>query len=91
MKCKLCENNNLSTIYTVPNVPIFQNKVYATVSEAQNIMTGNVTLVMCSNCGFIFNADFDRKAMNYDAQYQNEQAHSLYFQKYLLAYLCTYF
>ena len=84
MKCKLCENNNLSTIYTVPNVPIFQNKVYATVSEAQNIMTGNVTLVMCSNCGFIFNADFDRKAMNYDAHYQNEQAHSLYFQKYLL-------
>ena len=83
MKCKLCQNNNLSTIYTLSNIPIFQNKVYTTVSEALNIMTGNVELVMCSNCGFIFNADFDRKAMNYDAQYQNEQAHSLYFQKYL--------
>ncbi len=83
MKCSLCQNDNLSTIYTVPNIPVFQNKVYATVSEAQNIITGNVELVMCSNCGFIFNADFDRKIMNYDAQYQNEQAHSLYFQKYL--------
>lgn len=83
MKCKLCQGNNLSTIYTVPNVPVFQNKVYATVSEAQSIMTGNVELVMCSNCGFIFNADFDKRIMNYDAQYQNEQAHSSYFQGYL--------
>jgi hypothetical protein len=57
--------------------------VYATVSEAQNIITGNVELVMCSNCGFIFNADFDRKVMNYDAQYQNEQAYSPCFQRYL--------
>ena len=83
MKCSLCEDDNLSTIYTVPNVPVFQNKVYATVNEAQNIMTGNVELVMCSNCGFIFNTDFDKKVMGYDAQYQNEQAHSPYFQRYL--------
>jgi len=83
MKCSLCQNDNLSTIYTVPNVPVFQNKTYATVSEAKNIMTGNVELVMCSNCGFIFNADFNRKVMSYDAQYQNEQAHSHYFQRYL--------
>ena len=83
MKCSLCQNDNLSTIYTVPNVPVFQNKVYATVSKAQNVITGNVDLDMCSNCGFVFNAAFDRKAMDYDAQYQNEQAHSPYFQKYL--------
>ena len=67
----------------MPNVPVFQNKVYATVSEAHKIMTGNVELVICSNCGFVFNADFDRKVMGYDAQYQNEQAHSHYFQEYL--------
>jgi len=83
MKCGLCQNCNLLTIYTVPNVPVFQNKVYATVDEAQNIMTGNVKLVMCSSCDFIFNADFDSKVMSYDAQYQNEQAHSHYFQRYL--------
>ena len=83
MKCSLCQKDNLSAIYTVPDVPVFQNKVYATVSEAQNIITGNVELVMCSNCGFIFNAAFDRGVMNYDAQYQNEQAYSPYFQRYL--------
>jgi hypothetical protein len=80
MKCSLCQNDNLSIIYTVSNLPVFQNKVYATVSKAQNIITGNVELVMCSNCGFIFNAAFDKKAMGYDAHYQNEQAHSPYFQ-----------
>lgn len=83
MKCSLCQNDNLLRIYSVPDIPIFQNKVYANVSEAQNVITGNVDLVMCSNCGFVFNAAFERKAMDYDAQYQNEQAHSSYFQKYL--------
>jgi len=83
MKCRLCQNDNLSTIYKVPDIPIFQNKVYATVSEAQNIMTGNVKLVVCLKCGFIFNSAFDKKVMSYDAQYQNEQAHSPYFQRYL--------
>lgn len=84
MKCSLCQNDNLSIIYTVQDIPVFQNKVYKTRSEALSVRTGNVRLVMCVNCGFIFNADFDRKAMDYNAQYQNEQAHSHYFQKYLL-------
>jgi len=83
MKCRLCQNDNLSTIYKVTDIPVFQNKVYATVSEAQNIMTGNVKLVVCLKCGFIFNSAFDKKVMSYDAQYQNEQAHSPYFQRYL--------
>ena len=83
MKCKLCQNNNLSVIYTASDIPVFQNKVYKTVSEAENVMTGNVKLAMCLNCGFVFNTDFNNKVMNYDDQYQNEQAHSTYFQKYL--------
>lgn len=83
MKCSLCQNGNLLTIYTVQDVPVFQNKVYKTRSEALSVKRGNVRLVMCSNCGFIFNADFDIKVMNYDAEYQNEQARSPYFQRYL--------
>ncbi len=83
MKCNLCQNDNLSTIYTVQDIPVFQNKVYKTKSEALSVKTGNVRLVMCLNCGFIFNADFYIKVMNYDAEYQNEQAHSPYFQRYL--------
>ncbi len=83
MKCKLCRSDNIFIIYTASDIPIFQNKVYKTLSEAQNIITGNVQLVKCMNCGFIFNIDFDYHVMNYDDQYQNEQAHSIYFQKYL--------
>lgn len=83
MTCKLCRNDNLSTIYTVSGIPVFQNKVYETVNEAQNVVTGNVKLVRCLNCGFVFNADFDNNVMHYDVHYQNEQAYSLFFQKYL--------
>jgi SAM-dependent methyltransferase len=83
MKCKLCKSDNLSIIYTASDIPVFQNKVYKTVIEAENAMTGNVKLAMCQHCGFVFNTDFDHTMMNYDEQYQNEQAHSAYFQKYL--------
>ena len=83
MKCWLCRNDSFSTIYMIQDIPVFQNKVYKTRSEALNVKTGDVRLVMCLNCGFIFNADFDVKVMNYDVSYQNEQAHSLYFRTYL--------
>ncbi|MCD4743174.1 MAG: methyltransferase domain-containing protein [Desulfobacteraceae bacterium] len=88
MKCKLCKSANLSTIYTASDIPVFQNKVYETLIKAENAMTGNVKLAMCLNCGFVFNEDFDNKVMNYDDQYQNEQAHSTYFQKYLEELIC---
>jgi len=83
MRCCLCQSVDLLRIFSTQDIPVFQNKVYATVSEAQNVMTGNVDLDMCSNCGFVFNAAFNGKVMSYDAQYQNEQAHSPYFQRYL--------
>jgi SAM-dependent methyltransferase len=83
MNCPLCQEQNFSLLYEVRDIPVFQNKVYETVKAAQNAQTANVSLMLCRNCGFVFNSDFDMNIMNYDAQYQNEQAHSPYFQDYL--------
>ena len=83
MKCKLCQSKKLSIIYTASDMPVFQNKAYKTINQARNIITGNVNLVLCLDCGFVFNVDFDNKVMDYDDQYQNEQAHSTYFKEYL--------
>ena len=83
MKCPLCNNSDLSLIYNVENIPIFQNKTYKTMELAKNAQTANVNLTFCHHCSFIFNANFDANIMDYDDQYQNEQSHSFYFQNYL--------
>lgn len=83
MNCPLCQKQTVSIVYEVQNIPIFQNKIYETVDAARNAQTANVSLALCQNCGFVFNSDFDMSLMNYDIHYQNEQAHSPYFQEYL--------
>jgi SAM-dependent methyltransferase len=83
VNCPLCQESNLSLIYEVRDIPVFQNKVYESVEAARNAQTANVSLVLCKSCSFVFNSSFDMNIMNYDAQYQNEQAYSCYFQNYL--------
>ena len=81
--CHLCKGNNIRMIYESRNIPIFQNKVYLTEKEAKNVLTGDIVLGQCQECGFVFNREFDEKVMNYDGSYENEQAYSSYFQLYI--------
>ncbi len=83
MSCPLCSKHKLLPVYEVKDIPVFQNKVYDTVEQAKNTQLADVSLVVCENCGFIFNNSFNPQTMNYDVQYQNEQSHSIYFQNYL--------
>ena len=83
INCPLCNGVKLSVVYKVQNIPLLQNKVYPSIDEAQKAITGNVTLMQCPDCNYIFNVDFDPGRIVYDEQYQNEQAHSEYFQDYL--------
>ncbi|MDZ7263416.1 MAG: class I SAM-dependent methyltransferase [candidate division KSB1 bacterium] len=64
-------------------MPTFQNKVYETEAAARQAITGDINLMSCSNCAFVFNASFQPSLMVYDRNYQNEQAYSGYFQAYL--------
>lgn len=83
MNCPLCQCENLERIYTARDFPVFQNKVYPSRRAALKAKTANVFLMMCTRCDFIFNIEFDSRYMAYDSGYQNEQAHSPYFQTYL--------
>jgi SAM-dependent methyltransferase len=83
MKCQCCQSRDLAKIYETGDLPLFQNKVYANRKAAEEAERGNVVLLRCSSCGFICNGDFDAERMTYDGEYQNEQAHSPYFDRYL--------
>jgi Zn ribbon nucleic-acid-binding protein len=82
-RCPLCQSDDYTQVYTVKDLPLFQNKVYDSVSEARSAPTGTIELIHCVNCGFIYNRSFDNRLMIYDQTYQNEQNYSGYFQNYL--------
>jgi SAM-dependent methyltransferase len=70
-------------IFSRPNVPVFQNKVYRTYDEAKQAVMGDIELVQCPSSGLVYNRKFNPALMNYDESYQNEQAYSRAFQRHL--------
>ena len=83
IKCKFCESENLTEIYKIDNLPLFQNKVYETQYDAQVQKTGMLVLKKCLDCGFVYNDSFDSSLMAYDKNYQNEQGYSSEFLTHL--------
>jgi methyltransferase family protein len=77
---------NLSSarvLYRQDQLPIFQNRMYATSAEARACPKGDVVLVQDLNTGLVFNSAFSTEVMTYDGNYQNEQAVSPSFRLHL--------
>lgn len=78
---------NQKLLYRAENFPIFQNRMYATAAEAINCPKGNIELVHNKETGLIYNRAFDPRLMEYDRNYQNEQAVSEAFRTHLQSVL----
>lgn len=74
---------NYRELFRVEDLPVFQNKMFPDRETAINCSKGDVVLVQDMNTGLIFNAAFDPALLEYDKDYQNEQAHSGVFQQHL--------
>ena len=70
-------------LYEQSAFPIFQNRMYDSVQEARACPRGDIRLVQDGVSGLVYNAAFRPELMNYDAAYQNEQAHSPSFKSHL--------
>jgi hypothetical protein len=70
-------------ILRINNVPVYQNRMFETQSEAHACPRGDIVLVHDRDSGLVFNQAFDRKLLDYDGNYENEQACSEAFQRHL--------
>ncbi|GAO34790.1 methyltransferase [Sulfuricella sp. T08] len=70
-------------LFKVEELPVFQNKMFPDQMSALVCPKGDMTLVQDLDTGLVFNASFDAGLLEYDADYQNEQACSEVFQKHL--------
>jgi hypothetical protein len=75
--------NRLKPIYRVEQLPVFQNRMFASAASARDCARGDMALVQDLETGLIFNQAFDPELMVYDADYQNEQGHSGVFRAHL--------
>jgi len=75
--------NRYREIYRAWQLPVFQNRMFHSEQEARNCIKGDVALVQNLETGLIFNQAFRPELMQYDADYQNEQAVSIVFQTHL--------
>ncbi|MEI7788835.1 MAG: methyltransferase domain-containing protein [Chlorobiaceae bacterium] len=71
-------------LYSIDQLPIFQNRMYDTEAEAIACPKGDVRLVEDLQTGLVYNASFRPEFMVYDEHYQNEQAVSPLFQEHLI-------
>ena len=61
------------------NVPVTCASIFASRQEALDVPAGDVNLVACDACGFVFNRSFDAALGAISARYESSQAASAHF------------
>lgn len=64
-------------------IPVYQNKMFGTESQARNCLRGDLVLVQDGASGLVHNEAFDPDKLSYDDSYQNEQGHSPAFRAHI--------
>jgi len=75
-KCRCCGASGLSTIYEVSNIPAHSVLLFDTKQKAIDYPRGNISLVSCPECGFIYNRFFDDGLHEYSERYEETQGFS---------------
>jgi C-methyltransferase C-terminal domain/Methyltransferase domain len=83
LPCQACGSHALESFYQLNDVPAHSCLLLPTRAEALAFPRGDIELVFCNDCGFIGNARFDIGLNQYSAAYEETQAFSPRFLKFL--------
>ena len=76
MLCPACESEGLRPFYDVRGIPTQSNLLVETRDAAASYSRGDLTLAVCSTCGFITNTSFDPASQELSGKYEATQGHS---------------
>jgi SAM-dependent methyltransferase len=79
----MSSDDTLREIYRAEQLPVLQNRMFASAEAARSCARGDVVLVQSAATGLIFNRAFRPELVEYDADYQNEQGLSGAFARHL--------
>lgn len=83
MECPICQSVSLTAFLERLKVPVHQNLLCASVDSARAVERGDLSLVVCEECGFTFNRAFDESLLSYGEHYDNTQTYSPSFEAYV--------
>jgi hypothetical protein len=81
--CPMCGRAVGPPALTIHATPVHQNVPADSEQEARRCPRGDVALTLCRHCGFVFNASFDPRLVDYSPGYENSQNCSGIFSSYL--------
>lgn len=81
--CQACGSAELESFYELHDVPAHSCLLLPTRAEALAFPRGDIELVFCHDCGFIGNVRFDIGLNQYSAAYEETQAFSPRFLRFL--------
>lgn len=79
-QCPVCTRQALEPIFTLGDVPVICNQLWPDAGAARAAPAGTVSLVACTNCGFLWNSAFDPERMEYSPGYENALHFSPHFR-----------
>lgn len=82
-KCPICQSNRFFLITERKQIAPYQNRTYQKQNDAVNCMKRDMKVVICENCGFVYNSVFDDSIDLYDGDYNNSQSSSDVFINYM--------
>ena len=72
--CPSCSEAGMSVFYEVENAPVHSVLLLSTRDEAVGYPSGDISLALCTVCGFICNVAFDTTLHEYSAKYEATQS-----------------
>lgn len=82
MRCTCCDSSHLFDVLCLEGVPVFCNVLCASVEDARAFPRHDIRLMMCRDCGHLFNAAFDPVQVEYSGTYENALHFSGVFREY---------
>jgi hypothetical protein len=76
VNCPLCGHVDLLPVLHRKRTMVSANVLYESAENARNAPAGELTIVLCRYCGFVFNATFALDLVPYGTQYENDQSKS---------------
>ena len=80
--CPACAGRRLAPVLTLRNVPTNSCLMLDSPEEARAYPRGDIALVFCESCGFVFNRALDPLLTEYSDRYEPTQAYSPTFQRW---------
>ena len=80
--CPVCENQECQTFFELKEMPVSIGVQWPTKQEALACRKGDINLVFCPQCGFIWNSSFDLNRLEYSKRYDNSLDYSPHFEAY---------